>query len=69
MGLAKEILQGDVRATAKLMRDVEDGLPGITEELKILYPHTGGGSYYWHYRLPRFREKHPGRCAGRYFQE
>jgi len=34
MGLAKEILQGDVRATAKLMRDVEDGLPGITEELK-----------------------------------
>jgi len=42
MGLAKKILQGDVRATAKLMRDVEDGLPGITEELKILYPHTGG---------------------------
>lgn len=41
MGLAKEILQGNVRATARLMRDVEDGLPGVTEELKILYPHTG----------------------------
>ena len=41
MALAKEILQGNVRATAKLMRDVEDGLPGVTEELKILYPHTG----------------------------
>jgi len=39
--LANEVLQGNVRATAKLMRDVEDGLPGAIEELKILYPHTG----------------------------
>jgi len=39
--LANEVLQGNVRATAKLMRDVEDGLPSAIEELKILYPHTG----------------------------
>lgn len=41
MGLAKEVLEGNVRATAKLMRDVEDGLPSAIEELKILYPYTG----------------------------
>lgn len=41
MGLAKEVLKGNVRATAKLMRGVEDGLPSAIEELKILYPHTG----------------------------
>jgi len=41
MGLAKEVLAGNVRATAKLMRGVEDGLPSAIEELKTLYPHTG----------------------------
>lgn len=41
MGLAKEVLEGNVRATAKLMRGVEDGLPSAIEELKILYPYTG----------------------------
>jgi LAO/AO transport system kinase len=39
--LASEVLQGNVRATAKLMRDAEEGLPSAIEELKILYPHTG----------------------------
>ncbi len=41
MGLAKEVLQGNVRATARLLREVEDELPGAVGELKALYPHTG----------------------------
>lgn len=41
MRLAKEVLQGNVRATARLIRDVEDELPSAIEELKILYPYTG----------------------------
>lgn len=41
MGLAKKVLQGNVRATARLLREVEEELPGAVEELKILYPHTG----------------------------
>ena len=39
--LTARILQGDVRAGAKLMRAVEDSLPQATEELKRLYAHTG----------------------------
>ena len=42
MSLAERILQGDIRAAARLMRDIDDGLPGAVEELKVLYPHTGG---------------------------
>jgi LAO/AO transport system kinase len=41
MGLAKRVLQGDIRATARLLREVEEELPGATDELKALYPHTG----------------------------
>ncbi len=41
MGLAEEILEGKVRAAARLIRDVEDEIPGAIEELKKLYPHTG----------------------------
>jgi len=41
MSLADEILQGNVRAAARLMRDVEDGAPSAPEELKKLYPFTG----------------------------
>ncbi|MEA3253967.1 MAG: GTP-binding protein, partial [Chloroflexota bacterium] len=41
MGLAKEVLQGKVRATARLLREVEDELPGAVGELKALYPYTG----------------------------
>jgi len=41
MRLAKEVLQGDIKATARLIRDVEDELPSAIEELKALYPHTG----------------------------
>ena len=41
MTLAQRILQGDIRAAARLMRDVDDGMAGATQELKVLYPHTG----------------------------
>jgi len=41
MKLAKEVLQGNVQAAARLIRCIEDELPGAVEELKILYPHTG----------------------------
>lgn len=41
MGLAEKILQGDIRAAARLMRDVDDGFASALAELKILYPHTG----------------------------
>lgn len=36
-----KILEGDVSATARLMRGVEDGAPNAIEELKNLYPYTG----------------------------
>ncbi len=41
MGLAERILCGDIRAAARLMRDVDDGFPSALEELKTLYPHAG----------------------------
>lgn len=36
-----EILKGDVRAAARLMRDIDDEVPSAKEELKHLFPHTG----------------------------
>jgi LAO/AO transport system kinase len=41
MALAENILQGEIRAAARLMRDIDDGFKSALEELKILYPHTG----------------------------
>src|SRR5512141_2634247 len=41
MPLAEKVLQGDIRAAARLMRDIDDGLQSSVEELKTLYPHTG----------------------------
>jgi len=41
MGLAEKILQGDIRAAARLMRDIDDGFPSSIQELKQLYPYTG----------------------------
>jgi LAO/AO transport system kinase len=41
MSLADLVLQGNIRAAARLMRDIDDGLRSSVEELKILYPHTG----------------------------
>jgi LAO/AO transport system kinase len=42
MDTINKILEGDVRAAAKLMRGVEDIVPGAVEELKSIHPHTGG---------------------------
>ena len=35
------VLKGDVRVAAKLMRDLDDQMPGSIEIMKQLYPHTG----------------------------
>jgi LAO/AO transport system kinase len=41
MGIVDQILAGDVRATARLLRDIDDQVPSIHSLLKELYPHTG----------------------------
>lgn len=41
MSLAQRILDGEIRAAARLMRDIDDGMPEAVAELKELYPHTG----------------------------
>ncbi|MDB4964666.1 MAG: transport system ATPase [Myxococcales bacterium] len=38
---AKLVLAGDVRASARLMRDLDDNRPGAVEAMRLLYPHTG----------------------------
>jgi len=37
----KDVLSGDVRAAARLMRDLDDEIPGANRILKSLYRHTG----------------------------
>lgn len=41
MDLAEKILEGDIRAASRLMRDIDDGMPRAVETLKQLYPRTG----------------------------
>ena len=41
MSLAKRILDGDIRAASRLMRDIDDRMPSALEPLKELYPKTG----------------------------
>lgn len=41
MSLAEQVLEGNIRAAARLMRDIDDGRPQAIEELKRLYPRTG----------------------------
>ncbi len=41
MTLAKRILDGDIRAASRLMRDIDDRVPTALEALKELYPKTG----------------------------
>jgi LAO/AO transport system kinase len=41
MGIVEQIVAGDVRATARLLRDIDDQIPSTHEVLKELYPHTG----------------------------
>jgi LAO/AO transport system kinase len=40
-GLASRILAGNVRAASRLMRDIDDGMPNATDELRALFPRTG----------------------------
>ncbi len=37
----EKVLQGDRRAGSRLMRDLDDRVPGAIDDLKALYPHTG----------------------------
>jgi GTPase len=39
--IAEKVVSGDVRAVARLIRDIDDGMPGVRDILKELYPHTG----------------------------
>jgi LAO/AO transport system kinase len=41
MTLAERVLDGDIRAAARLMRDIDDRFKSAVQELKALYPHTG----------------------------
>lgn len=41
MSIVDQILAGDVRATARLLRDIDDQIPSTHVILKELYPHTG----------------------------
>jgi LAO/AO transport system kinase len=41
MNLAKQILDGDIRAASRLMRDIDDRIPSAMDALKDLYPRTG----------------------------
>ncbi len=41
MSLAKRILEGDIRAASRLMRDIDDRIPSAMDALKELYPQTG----------------------------
>src|SRR4030065_140836 len=41
MSLVKRILEGDIRAASRLMRDIDDRMPSALESMKELYPKTG----------------------------
>ena len=41
MKLADKILAGNVQAAARLMTEIEDGVPEAVAELETIYPHTG----------------------------
>ncbi|MBW1704868.1 MAG: methylmalonyl Co-A mutase-associated GTPase MeaB [Deltaproteobacteria bacterium] len=39
--VAEKVVKGDVRAVARLIRDIDDGMPGVRQVMKELYPSTG----------------------------
>lgn len=39
--VARRVVEGDVRTVARLIRDIDDGMPEVREVLKTLYAHTG----------------------------
>lgn len=41
MSLADKVIAGEIRAAARLMRDIDDNRRSAIDDLKQLYPHTG----------------------------
>ncbi len=41
MTIAEDVVAGNLRAAARLMRDLDDRVPGCEASLKQIYPHTG----------------------------
>ncbi len=41
--VAEKVVAGDVRAVARVIRDIDDGMPDVRKVLKAIYPHTGKG--------------------------
>jgi LAO/AO transport system kinase len=39
--VTEKVISGDIRAVARLIRDIDDNMPGVRDILKELYPHTG----------------------------
>lgn len=39
--IAEKVASGDIRTVARLIRDIDDGMPGVREVLKEIYPYTG----------------------------
>ena len=39
--IVEKVVSGDVRTVARLIRDIDDGMPEVRNVLKDLYPHTG----------------------------
>jgi LAO/AO transport system kinase len=39
--MAKKVIAGDIRSVARLIRDIDDGMPDVRKTLKELYPFTG----------------------------
>ena len=39
--IVEKVVSGDVRTVARLIRDIDDGMPEVRDVLKELYPHTG----------------------------
>jgi LAO/AO transport system kinase len=37
----EKVISGDVRSVARVIRDIDDGIPAVRDVLKALYPHTG----------------------------
>jgi len=41
MSLIEKLRSGDIRTAARLMREIDDNVPGVKEKLKEIYPYTG----------------------------
>ena len=44
MGTTERVLSGDIRAVARLIRDIDDNIPEAHETLRDFYPATGKAS-------------------------